>query len=172
MEESLAGEFLRFSANKLRQLAQRIDVCLGGLNDEQIWARGSDNQNAIGNLALHLCGNLRQWIGAGVAGKPDIRVRDREFSARGEISVVELRERLKSTVEDTAGILEGLPVDQLARRIEVQGYTITVLEAIYSVVEHFGQHTGQILFATKMLTGGDLGFYGHLSRSAHGEKTP
>jgi hypothetical protein len=38
-----------------------------------------------------------------------------------------------------------------------------VLEAVYHVVEHFSMHTGQILFATKMFTGADLGFYRHLS---------
>jgi hypothetical protein len=46
------------------------------------------------------------------------------------------------------------------------------MEAIFHVVEHFSQHTGQIVFATKMLTGEDLGFYKHLKAAAHAEKTP
>jgi len=55
----------------------------------------------------------------------------------------------------------------------VQGYSVTLLEAIYHVVEHFAQHTGQIVFATKQVTGEDLGFYKHLSRPGpHTEKTP
>lgn len=48
----------------------------------------------------------------------------------------------------------------------IQKYDVTVMEAIYHVVEHFSMHTGQILFATKMLTGTDLGFYRHLSSAA------
>jgi hypothetical protein len=41
------------------------------------------------------------------------------------------------------------------------------------VVEHFSLHMGQIVFAAKMMTGSDLGFYAHLrSSAAHGEKTP
>jgi hypothetical protein len=54
----------------------------------------------------------------------------------------------------------------------VQHYDVTVLEAIYHVVEHFSGHTGQIIFATKMMTGPDLGFYRHLRDAAHGRKTP
>ncbi len=46
------------------------------------------------------------------------------------------------------------------------------MEAIYHVLEHFAQHTGQIIFATKMLTGEELGFYSHLKRPTHAEKTP
>jgi hypothetical protein len=40
----------------------------------------------------------------------------------------------------------------------VQGYDVTKLEAIFHVVEHFSGHTFQIIFATKMLTGEDMGF--------------
>jgi hypothetical protein len=50
---------------------------------------------------------------------------------------------------------------------------VTKLEAVYHVVEHFSMHTGQIIFATKLLTGEDMGFYAHLSGgSAHRPKTP
>jgi hypothetical protein len=43
---------------------------------------------------------------------------------------------------------------------------------VYHVVEHFSMHTGQILFATKLLTGSDLGFYQHLTAATHDRKTP
>ena len=172
MEQSLDRIFLDFSEKKLRQLAGRIEDCLGRLSAEQVWARGNENENAIGNLALHLCGNVRQWIIAGIGGKPDIRVRDREFTARGEIAPAELAARLKTTVEEAAAVIAGA-APRLAEHVVIQKYDITVLEAIAHVVEHFSQHTGQIMFATKMLTGQDLGYYKHLKASvAHGEKTP
>ena len=47
-----------------------------------------------------------------------------------------------------------------------------MLEAVYRVIEHFSQHTGQIIFATKALTGEDIGFYGHLAQPKHTEQTP
>ena len=62
--------------------------------------------------------------------------------------------------------------ERLSSIIHVQKYDVSVLEAIYHVVEHFAQHTGQIIFATKMLTGEELGFYNHLKQPAHREKTP
>jgi len=51
----------------------------------------------------------------------------------------------------------------------MQKYNVTVLEAVYHVVEHFSMHTGRILFATRLLTGQDLGYYSHLSSPAHKE---
>jgi hypothetical protein len=38
----------------------------------------------------------------------------------------------------------------------IQGYEVTVLEAVYHVVEHFGMHTGQIILLAKMYSGEDL----------------
>jgi len=54
----------------------------------------------------------------------------------------------------------------------VQVYDLTILAVIYHVVEHFSQHTGQILFATKAFTGEDMGFYAHLSKAKPREQPP
>jgi uncharacterized damage-inducible protein DinB len=170
--------FLDYSAKKLQQLDSRIETCLGALNQDplnqdQVWARGSDNENAVGNLVLHLCGNLRQWIVSGVGGQPDIRDRDGEFSAQGGISAADLAQRLHATVEEAVAVVRAVPPERLTESIVVQKYEVTVLEAIYHVVEHFSMHTGQIIFATKMLTGSDLAFYRHLrTTAAHGQTTP
>lgn len=164
--------FLEYSASKLDQLAGRIADCLGQLSPDQVWARGSDSQNAIGNLVLHLCGNVRQWIGMGVAGLPDVRARDAEFAAKGEVSPQELKSRLLIEVQEAKAIIRDLRVEKLSQRTKVQNYDITVLEAIYHVVEHFSGHTGQIIFATKLVTSADLGFYRHLSGPSHGESVP
>lgn len=155
--------FLKFSREKLVQLFGRIETCVGKLTPEQIWTRAADNDNAVGNLVLHLAGNVRQWIICGVGGAEDRRDRDSEFAARsGEESL----ERLRATVSEAVEALAALPHSRLSERRTIQKhYDVTVLEAIYHVVEHFSMHTGQIIFATKLLTGEDLGFYGYL-RSA------
>jgi len=180
----IRGIFLDFSARKLELLTGRIESCLGRLSDEQIWARGGENENAVGNLVLHLSGNVRQWIVAGVGAAPDVRQRDAEFAARGGASAAELRERLRGTVAEAMAVIGRVSEQRLTERLVVQDYEGSVLEAIYHVVEHFSMHTGQIQFATKMLTGADLGFYAHLKKAvnlnqanlnqavAHGEKTP
>jgi len=173
MAQSLDRIFVDFSQKQLQQFAARIEDCLGRLTAEQVWARGTENENAIGNLALHLCGNVRQWIIAGVGGKPDIRVRDQEFAARGDVEPAELAERLKLTVEEAVAVIGEVTAARMAEHVTIQKYDIPVMEAIAHVVEHFAQHTGQIIFATKMLTGQDLGYYKHLkTTAAHGEKTP
>ncbi len=122
---------------------------------------------------LHLCGNVHQWIGFGVGGLPDIRVRDAEFAARGGLEPALLRDRLAEIVRQAVEVLRTFPVERLGEKVTIQSYNVTLLEAVYHVVEHFAQHTGQIIFATKHMTGEDLGFYRHLSKQGpHGDKTP
>jgi uncharacterized damage-inducible protein DinB len=172
-QNDLGRIFLDFSARKLELLNGRIESCLGRLSDDQIWARGGENENAVGNLVLHLAGNVRQWIVSGVGAAPDVRQRDTEFAARGGPSAAKLKERLRGTVSEAVAVIGAVSEGRLTERVTIQDYEGSVLEAIYHVVEHFSMHTGQIQFAAKMLTGADLGFYAHLKKAApHGEKTP
>jgi uncharacterized damage-inducible protein DinB len=157
--------FTKFSADKLEQLHGRIQDCLARLTPEQTWTRTSENENAVGNLVLHLSGNVRQWIGSGVAGLPDHRQRDAEFDARGGMPPVELSALIKATAAEAAAIIREVPPARLTERITPQGHDVTVLEAIAHVVEHFSQHTGQIILLTKMFTGNDLAYYQHLRGS-------
>jgi uncharacterized damage-inducible protein DinB len=160
--------FTAYAAGKLEQYAARIEDCLSRLTDEQIWLRGGRHDNAVGNIVLHLCGNIRQWIGFGVAGEPDLRERDAEFAARGGVPAAELKTRLRTAVDNAAAIVRAVTPAQLMEVTTIQTYTVTKLEAIFHVVEHFSGHTGQIIFATKLLTDQDLSYYGYLS----GESEP
>jgi uncharacterized damage-inducible protein DinB len=164
-------EFLSFSSDKLTQLLHRIETCVEKLTEEQVWAKTSGNQNSVGNLLLHLNGNVRQWILHGIAGQPDLRDRDSEFAALNGPGAPELLARLRATVEETTALLRALSSERLLERVQVQGYDRTVLAAIYHVVEHFAGHTFQIIYATKLLTDEDLGFYAHLSGPS-GRKDP
>jgi uncharacterized damage-inducible protein DinB len=164
--------FLDYSARKLRQNVDRLEKCLERLTEDQIWMREHESENAVGNLLLHLAGNVRQWIISGVGGTPDSRDRDSEFNARQGPSRSSLLAALRDTVEEACKVIEPLTPERLTAIVHVQKYDISVLEAIYHVVEHFAQHTGQIIFATKMLTGEEMGFYSHLKRPTHSEKTP
>ncbi len=159
---SVESLFLECAVDKLRVYCDRIEICLGKLSDDQIWARGGENENAIGNLALHLTGNVRQWIISSLGGNPDQRDRNSEFDARAGFTPAQLSSRLRDTVEGATAIIAGLTTEQLARTYEIQNYQVSGVEAVFHVVEHFSQHTGQIIFPTKMLTGTDLGFYRHL----------
>lgn len=156
----MTGElFLMHSANKLTQMSGYIEACLLKLDSDQVWSRGSAAQNSIGNLILHLCGNVRQWIGSSIGGREDIRQRDREFTADSRIATDELLSRLRFTVGEALEILKNLPPDRLTERVQTQDGERSVLEVIYQVVGHFQQHAGQIMFATKLATQEDLNFY-------------
>jgi len=170
--DTLDHLFLDYSVRKLGQLCERIQDCLGRLTDEQIWTRGAETENAVGNLVLHLSGNVRQWIVSAVGGAADARRRDAEFAARGGATGAELAGHLRGTIDEATAVLAALSLERLSERIRVQDYDGSVLEAVYHVVEHFSGHTGQIIFATKLLTGKDLGYYRHLSAASHAEKTP
>lgn len=158
-DAELTTLFVTHSVNKLKQMRDHIGLCLSKLSEEQIWHRSSDNENAIGNLVLHLCGNMQQWIGAGFGGETDIRVRDAEFAARGNVDRTALLQHLEKTVAHNLAVIEATTPEQLVQRITPQDRTVSILEAIYQVVGHFQQHTGQIIFATKLLTSEDLRLY-------------
>jgi len=159
MDSAIAGIFLKSSIDRLRKNSADIEKCLDRLTDEQVWTRGASHENAIGNLMLHLCGNARQWIISGVGGAPDIRQRDTEFAAQGGLTKLQLLAVMHQTVSEAIGVLETVEPERLVEIIVPQGYTVPVLEAIYQVVAHFHQHTGQIIFITKLLCGEDLGLF-------------
>lgn len=158
----LGEDFLGVSRRRLAVRLARIEDCLGRLSDDQIWARRHDIENAVGNLVLHLCGNITQWIVGGVGGGSVSRDRDGEFARREPLAAPDLVSRLRSAVRDADEVLNGLAPGDLIQPRRIQGYDVTVQQAIYHVVEHLAEHTGQIIWATKGLTGDDLGFYAHL----------
>ncbi|HWF10317.1 MAG TPA: DUF1572 family protein [Bryobacteraceae bacterium] len=164
--------FLEISAAKLLEFLTRIEACLAKLTDDQIWARGHETENAVGNLVLHLGGNVRQWVIGALGGQPDRRDRAGEFSARGGRQAGELAAGIRGTVEQALTVIRGVHTDQLTAVYEIQGYSVSGVEVVYHVVEHFAQHTGQIIFATKMLVEEDMGFYRHLSHQTYTERAP
>jgi uncharacterized damage-inducible protein DinB len=158
--------FLEFSRNKLlKQYWPRLREAVEPLSLEQIWWRPNDASNSIGNLLLHLNGNVWQWLVASFNGLEDKRDRPAEFSATGDLSASDLLDRLGQTIDEAAKVLARLTPEELLATMHIQGYTVTGLAAVYQVVEHFGLHYGQIVYITKMQEGRDLGFYNELSRS-------
>ena len=149
------------------QYLPKIAACVERLSAEDLWWRNDPASNSAGNLLLHLAGNMRQWIISGLGGAPDHRQRQREFDARDGGSAAELLEQLRNTVREVDAVLAALRPETLLERRVIQGKDVTVMEAIYHVVEHFSMHTGQIIFLTKLRTGADLEFYRVVDGVAH-----
>lgn len=137
----------------------RIRKCLGELTEDEIWDRPNENVVSIGNLVLHLCGNVRQWIVTGLGGAEDHRDRDSEFADRGPISRHDLITRLENTLREALDVIEHTDPATLAQPRRVQGYDETGVSILVHVIEHFSYHTGQISLAVKTRKNLDLGYY-------------
>lgn len=143
----------------LEEYLPKIRRSLDGLSREDIWWRPNAASNSIGNLLLHLAGNARQWVVAGIGGSEDTRRRQEEFDREGGMTAPELIGHLEETLRDVDAVLAALPGERLGEQREIQGLSVTVLKALYHVVEHFSMHTGQILYLSKLRSGRDLQFY-------------
>jgi uncharacterized damage-inducible protein DinB len=136
----------------------RIECCLRMLSEKDIWWRPHASSNSVGNLVLHLNGNVRQWIVAGLGGKPFARGRDKEFSERGPIPRRKLIALLRSTLREARLVIKALSERALRRPLLIQEYKVSGLRALLHVTEHFAFHTGQIIYVTKLKTRKDLAF--------------
>ena len=148
-----------FVAQSRRYLASeyptKIQRCLDVLPADAIWRRDDDASNSIGNLLLHLSGNIRQWIVSGVGGAPDARHRRAEFDAReGDDARCADGSACSTTVREADAVLASLDAVRLAELRTIQGRDVTVLDAVYHVVEHFSMHTGQIILLDEALRAG------------------
>jgi uncharacterized damage-inducible protein DinB len=137
----------------------KIRLAVEALSHEDLWWRPNPSSNSVGNLILHLAGNVRQWVVSGIGGAPDLRRREEEFNAREGFSGPELLAHLEEALEEVDDTLSRLAETDLIERRVIQGLQVTVMDALYHVVEHFSTHTGQILYISKLRTGRDLGFW-------------
>jgi hypothetical protein len=170
IDSQLAPLFLEFSRQKLLgQYWPRLRQSVESLTDEQVWWRPNAASNSIGNLILHLNGNVTQWLVDSFNRDEDKRNRPEEFAAEGGLTAGELLRRLGATMERAGEVLDRLTVEELLAAYEIQGYHVHGLDAVYQVVEHFGLHYGQIAYITKSLTARDLGFYRELSKTGRAD---
>jgi uncharacterized damage-inducible protein DinB len=159
-DAALGATFVSQARHFLREeYLPRTLRCLELLSEEDIWWRAHGANNSIGNLVLHLCGNVRQWIISGLGGAPDHRERPKEFSETGPIPKADLAAKLQATVREADQVLERLDVSHLLEPRTIQGFHRTGLQALFHVVEHFSQHLGQIIYVTKMKAQVDLKFW-------------
>ena len=168
LELPAALMFLRHARFRLLEdYFVKIASAVDALDDEQVWRRPNESSNSVGNLLLHMSGNVRQWIVSGVGGAEDTRDRGSEFAARGSVSKAELIDLVKKTLDEADATLAKIGGEcaeansdaPLQRVCAAQAYEVTVFDAIFHVVEHFSYHTGQIIFASKWLAEGRVSFY-------------
>lgn len=144
--------FTRESARYLREVyLPRLRQALDTLPEEDLWWRPHAKATSVGNLLLHLEGNIRQWILGGLGGAHDRRRRSEEFARREGGTKKELMDALAATIGEAARVVE----NQIAldRSLVIQDFETSPRDAIYHVVEHLSWHTGQIVWIAKMRAG-------------------
>jgi uncharacterized damage-inducible protein DinB len=147
----------------------RLRKCLDQLDDTDLWYRPNYQTVGVGNLVLHLCGNVRQWICTGLGGQPDARNRESEFSEEGPIPKTELLARLEQTLADARAVIEATDPAKLLDLRRVQGFDESGLNILVHVVEHFSYHTGQITYIVKSRKAVDMGYYSGVDLSKKGQ---
>jgi uncharacterized damage-inducible protein DinB len=142
----------------------KIEMCVGLLSHEQLWWRPNPRCTSVGNILLHLCGNLSQWVLAGLGGEPFERHRREEFAASEGEDGVTLVGRLGEIVSACRDVAGDLPDEKLGQVYVIQGITQTGFGVLLHAVEHMAYHTGQIIYVTKQLVGAhaEIQFYPHL----------
>jgi hypothetical protein len=165
-DANVTALFIEFSRHKLLQhYWPRLRASVETLTDEQVWWRPNEASNSIGNLILHLNGNVRQWLVDSFEAREDKRDRPSEFAAHDGLTAAELLRCLATTMDEAARVLNKLAEKDLVAWYDIQGYHVSGLAAVYQVIEHFGMHYGQIAYIVKNLSGGDLGFHRELAKT-------
>jgi len=164
LDQSFLNLFVSEIKRRLFEESQvRLERCLNELSEADIWWRPNENSNSVGNLVLHLCGNARQWILAGLGGASDQRRRQTEFDERGTIPRAELIQKVRDVMGEIDEVLDRLKPEDLERPIVVQSFDETGLSILIHVVEHFSYHVGQMAYIVKARLDKQTNFYGGIN---------
>jgi uncharacterized damage-inducible protein DinB len=169
MNEGFIREFLAQAIHRIDENTPKLITCVKELSESELWKRPNPHSNSVGNIILHLCGNIRQYAISSLGNRKDVRERDKEFSAGGGYSGSELIKKLTDTLDEAKGIIQDVTAEELLRKRKVQGYSHSGIGIIIHVTEHYSYHTGQIIFWTKLLKDKDLGFYAGVDLSVKNE---
>jgi len=159
MNNVFREELIDQTLKSIDENTSKINACLKQLDEKDIWFRHNEHVNSVGNIILHLCGNIRQYIISSLGGAPDIRERDIEFSTVDGFTNAELTAKWQDTMHEAVAIIAHASAENLLRYRVVQGSTLSGIGIIIHVTEHYSYHTGQIIFLTKLYKNVDMGFY-------------
>ena len=149
----MAEAFVEESNNRVAFCRGLLNHSLEQLNDEDVWWSPADDCNSIGVIVQHLLGNLGQWILSGIGGAPDTRDRPSEFRDQNKTPRAILQAQLNKMLDQVVETHSTVSAAQLLETRTIQGYTRSVLRAMYGTMAHLEQHSGQILYLTKLRQG-------------------
>ena len=152
-------DFKENTIYRMNESTRMIQIAFAKIDENQIWKRPNSSSNSLGNLVLHLCGNMTQYVIASLGEQEDKRKRDLEFDTKEGLSKAELLVQLKDTVSLVNSTITSATEEQLLKKRNVQGFNFSGMGCVIHAVEHYSYHTGQIAFWVKQLVNEPLGFY-------------
>jgi uncharacterized damage-inducible protein DinB len=163
MAEQWVTDFAAQCVLRMNESTERVTKCLSMLPEDKLWQRPNSQLSSVGNLVLHLCGNITQYIISSLGGAADTRIRNTEFETTGGYTRQELMTMMVATATQACGVINNCSAHELMRMRTVQGFALTGIGICIHVVEHYSYHTGQIALHTKLMLEKDLGFYAGLN---------
>jgi hypothetical protein len=140
----------------LRMYPEEIRECLAALDDDQIWWRPNQASNSVGNMVLHLTGNLNHYLGRGVVGSGYKRGRAAEFADLGPVTREDLLRRFEEALGWARQAYERITPESLMDTAELGEESMEVARLVIGVLAHFNGHVGQIIYVTKMIKGAEF----------------
>jgi Protein of unknown function (DUF664) len=137
-----------------RDIARLIQELKAFPDTTSVWKTAPGVSNAAGTLALHLEGNLREYIGRQLGHVEFTRDRPLEFSARG-LDRDDLIARIETVHETIPPVIARLTAEQLeARHPEnVLGQPLTTRQFLIHLAGHLNYHPGQVDYLRRFVTG-------------------
>ena len=148
---AFAHELAALFRRDLTRLLQELEAT----PQEHLWSTLPGTGNSVGNLAMHLEGNLREFIGRQLGKVSYQRERPREFSSR-DVAREELVRRLTEVGSLVPGILGELggEVWETEYPEKIFGVPLSTQQTVLSLYAHLNYHLGQIDYLRRILTGG------------------
>jgi uncharacterized damage-inducible protein DinB len=147
----LATEFSALFARDIERLIQELRAFP---DTAAIWQTAPGVSNSAGTLALHLEGNLREYIGRQLGEIPYSRQRPLEFSTR-DVAQAELIARLEAVKASIPRVIRELSDSQLAANFPepVLGKPMKTRQFLAHLLAHLSYHLGQVDYLRRITTG-------------------
>ncbi len=158
-EEKLVEELVKNALYRIDESTRMINTSLEHVTEEQFWQKPNSSLNSIGNLILHLCGNMTQYVISSLGEIEDKRNRVAEFTLDKTTDKANLLAKLMETTDTAKRVIFDATLQQFLKQRSVQGFSLSGVGVVMHAVEHYSYHTGQIAFWVKQLHNVDLGFY-------------
>jgi len=152
MNQQFLNEIRHIILRDVNVLIDEVEQC----DEAVLWESLPGVTNSVGVLAMHLCGNLRHFIGAVLAGDGYVRNRELEFTMTGQnkkeiihsirITLLLLEQAFEKILPDELG--EEMPETPVQHKGRTKAFFLMQLSC------HLSRHTGQMNYLRRLLNAG------------------